>query len=431
MKKHLNLEARSLIAAYLAERKSLCEIADKLNVSVSTVSREIKKHRVKVSKACYGYSLNNCAKAKECRLTAVCTEQPDCVTKQCRFCSKCNHLCSEFEYMSCPLLSKAPYVCNGCEKRWRCRLDKYDYVPDKAHKEYKTLLSEARSGFNMTEDELSYADSFISERISKGQSVYHIAHSDANILPCSESTIYRLIGSGIISARKIDLPRAVRFRPRKGSKVNMKIDKRCRIGRSYEDYIAFRAEHPDIPVAEMDSVIGHIGGKVLLTIIIERINFMLAFIRERNTAQSVIDVFNHLYTVLPNTSFSSLFGCLLTDNGTEFSNPSAVEFDPVSKMRRSFVFYCNPSSPYQKPKIENHHLLLRTIFPKGTSMDSFTQQDINLALSHINSYGRAVFNGVSPAELFVNMYGIELLHLLGQVIIPSENIILKPSLLKK
>ena len=70
----------------------------------------------------------------------------------------------------------------------------------------------------MTEDELYYADSFISERISKGQSVYHIAHSDANLIPCSESTIYRLIESGIISARKIDLPRAVRFKPRKGSK---------------------------------------------------------------------------------------------------------------------------------------------------------------------------------------------------------------------
>ena len=42
----------------------------------------------------------------------------------------------------------------------------------------------------------------------------------------------------------------------------------------------------------MDSFIGRKGGKVLLTIHFVNISFMLAFIREHNDSQSVIDIFN-------------------------------------------------------------------------------------------------------------------------------------------
>ncbi|OON84821.1 hypothetical protein B0D78_12420, partial [Pyramidobacter sp. C12-8] len=69
------------------------------------------------------------------------------------------------------------------------------------------------------------------------------------------------------------------------------------------------------------------------------------------------------------------------------------------------MFYCNPQAPQEKPKVENNHTLIRRILPKGTTFDNLSQTDINLMMSHINSYGRKKFNGKSPAEIFINLYG--------------------------
>jgi IS30 family transposase len=304
------------------------------------------------------------------------------------------------------------------------------YKADTAEKEYITKLHESREGFNLSEDELLAIDAFYSPMISHGQSVYHINISNINKIPCSDSTVYRLIHANAITARPIDMPRMCRLKPRKGVRPYMKIDKSCTSGRKYEDLLAYLEAHPGTMVSEMDSVEGRRGGKVLLTIILTNCNFMLAFIRDRNTAQSVIDCFNWLYDNLPRDVYSHMFYILKGDNGTEFSNPTPLEFDMSTGKQRSHVFYCHPNAPFEKPHVENNHELLRRIIPKGTSFDHLDQNDINFIMSNINSYGRNVYNGVSPTELFISIYGKDVLHLLGQELIESKNIILKPDLLR-
>ena len=44
--------------------------------------------------------------------------------------------------------------------------------------------------------------------------------------------------------------------------------------------------------------------------------------------------------------------------------------------KRTQIFYCHPSSPYQKGSCEVNHELLRRILPKGTSFDDLTQKKI-------------------------------------------------------
>ena len=63
----------------------------------------------------------------------------------------------------------------------------------------------------------------------------------------------------------------------------------------------------------MDSVEGRKGGKVLLTLHFVNCSFMLAFIREYNDAQSVIDIFNYLQDILGINKFKELFILILTD----------------------------------------------------------------------------------------------------------------------
>jgi len=180
----------------------------------------------------------------------------------------------------------------------------------------------------------------------------------------------------------------------------------------------------------MDSVIGRVGGKVLLTLMFPSCDFMLAFIRDRNTSQSVIDKFDYMHTLLGDKKFKKLFPVLLGDNGSEFSNPKKIEFDAKGK-RRTSVYYCDPYASYQKPNVESNHVFIRRILPKGTSFDNLTQADINLMMSHINSYSREIMNDKSPFEMFEFLYGYDIIETLGLSIIPSNEIILKPKLLKK
>ena len=64
----------------------------------------------------------------------------------------------------------------------------------------------------------------------------------------------------------------------------------------------------------MDSAIGRRGGKVLLAMNFNNCTFLLAFIRDRNNSQSVIDIFNQLERKSGTALFRKLSPVILTEN---------------------------------------------------------------------------------------------------------------------
>lgn len=428
--KHLTDEERSLIEHLLRGRKSIQEIAHILGKSPSTVSREIKKHAVPSDKAAKGRIRNRCVQRRNCRTFYLCEEKPNCNKQRCSTCNLCNAICPDFVEEHCTRLALPPYVCNGCESEYACTLRKQFYLHRSAQSAYKTLLVHSRVGVNMTEEALLRLDKFLSPLILNGQSIHHIFVSNPDQFTCSEKSIYRYVNGCLLAARNIDMPRVCRIKPRKSQPVEHKVDKQCRVGRSYEDFLNYLAAHPDTAVVEMDTVEGKKGGSVLLTLHFRSCSFMLAFLRERNTSQSVIDVFNFLYSIFGKDAFRRLFPVILTDNGSEFSNPLALEMAEDGS-RRTSVFFCNPSSPYQKPTVENNHEFIRRILPKGCSFDDLTQADIQRMMNHINSYNREKLNDKSPHESFSFFYGQDILDRLGATAIAPNEILLRPSLLNR
>lgn len=99
--------------------------------------------------------------------------------------------------------------------------------------------------------------------------------------------------------------------------------------------------------------------------------------------------------------------------------------------RITSIFYCDPSSSFQKPTIEDNHEFIRRILPKGRSFDDLTPADILLMMDHINSYSREKLNDKSPYESFSFFYGQEVLDRLGAIFIAPNEIILRPSLLNR
>lgn len=429
--KHLNLESRILIETKLNEHCSFKEIARLLNKDCTTISKEVRNHFCFEKTGAFGKAFNDCKLSylHQCDLKKVCQSCTTNPNRPCWSCGQCISSCLFYEKHTCPKLAKPPYVCNGCRERSKCPLEKHFYKASYAQKEYELVRSESRSGFALSEAELKQLDDVISPLLKKGQSLHHIAIHHADELMKSEKTLYSYINHGLFTARNIDMPRIVRMRPRKNVSKTLKIDKSCRIGRNFECFKAYREQHPDFPVRQLDSVEGISGGAVLLTIHFVEQELQLAFLRSRNDSQSVVDIFERLYFELKPDAFMELFPVLLADNGSEFSNPSAIELDKQENPRTR-LFYCNASAPYQKGSCENNHELIRRIIPKGVDIGQYTQEQIDLMMSHINSYARKRLGNKSPYDVFAFQYGEKYLELFNLRRIPADEIILSPDLFK-
>jgi len=157
------------------------------------------------------------------------------------------------------------------------------------------VRSEARSGVSASETDISKLDKIISPLIMKGQSIHHIVVNNKDSIMLGQNTIYNYVNAGAFSACNLDLPRKVKYKSRKKKKDRFKVDKKCRIGRTYEDFKVYMEENPDTAVVEMDSVEGVKGGKVLLTIHFKQISFMLAFIRIVMILGLLLMSFDRLY----------------------------------------------------------------------------------------------------------------------------------------
>ncbi len=426
-RKHLTDLERLEIEHGIKQGYSLKKIAAKIGKHHSSVSREVLARRTSSNKGAYGRLTNRCITRRSCIRYQLCMDKPDCV-RRCSACRLCNSLCPDFAEETCARLERPPYVCNGCKDEAKCVLRKQYYLHKNAQQHYRKLLVETRQGANITEDQLGALDALVSQLIRQGQSVHHILTTHPDHFDLHEKTVYRYIAGGLLRAKNGDMPRVCMLKPRSRKPVEHKIDTKCRIGRTYADFQAFTAATPEARVVEMDSVIGRIGGKVLLTLLFRDSGLMLAFLRDRNDSQSVIDAFARLWAVAGPELFRRLFPVLLTDNGSEFSNPLALENAPDGNPR-SRLFYCDPCASWQKGRVERNHEFLRMILPKGTSFDALRQTDIDNALSHINSYARPALNDKTPFDLFAFTYGGNLLATLGIRKIPANEIVLKPSLL--
>jgi IS30 family transposase len=429
MSKYLTFEERLEIEVSLKDNHSFGEIAGKINKDRTTISKEIKRNHIIRKTGYAGWCYNACRHRKSCNKSNVCDECKYPSKSYCKLCKLCNDGCEYFQEEVCISKFKPPYVCNGCNQMPKCTLAKPYYSAIDAHNTFSETISEARSGILTNEDEIARLNALITPLIRQGQSIHQIYVTHVNELMCSEKTLYNYIDACLFDVRNIDLPRKVKYRPRY-KKPEFKVDKGCRIGRNFKDFTEFIDKHPESNVVQMDSVIGTQGGKVLLTIHFVETSFMMAFLRDANTSQSVIDVFESLFKILGTSDFKKLFPIILTDNGSEFSNPKAIEFGS-SSLRRSYVFYCDPSSPHQKGAIEVNHTLIRRILKKGSTFDHLTQEDILLVMNHINSYKRKKLNDKSPYDAFSFYYGEEILAKLGYVPVPAGDINLTPKLLKK
>ena len=395
---HLSYEDRKNIEDGLNENKSINQIANEINRSHTSVLREIDRNKVYSEPKQYGTYKNN----------------------------------NYDRDISCPKLSKSPYVCNGCKSRCGCRKERYTYYARKADDSYREVKSNARKGINLTPEEVYKINNTLTPLIKKGQTINQLYINHPDILNFSKASFYNYVNNGIFEFKPLDFPRIVRYKKRKNSnKRRTRKEREILIGRKYEDFVKFISENPDLNIVEMDTVEGlQEETDCFLTLLWRKSKFMLIFKLESQTTEEVSRIFNILQELIPYNDYKNLFQVILTDNGHEFFDVNNIECVQSTGEYITHLFFCDPHMSCQKGMIEKNHEFIRYILPKGSSFKNITQEDCNLFMNNINSLCRDSLNGKSPYEAMLFLCDESILKILDCYYIKPDDVILNDSLLK-
>ena len=417
---HLTLEERRIILAGIINGSSKTAIAQTIGKDKSTVGKEIRLHRSLTYK---------------CKMSLECTNY-----RKCSHGRRCSLDCPDYIPFKCSRRDRTPGACNGCDKWSKCRFDKYKYCPEAAHTDYRTTLIDSREGVNLTVSEAKAIADVIAPLLKQGLSPYHIlvAHPEINI---SEKTLYNYIENNVFheiaDITVMDLRRQVsrRISKKKAKGYKKRTDRKYLLGRTYKDYKAYLSQNPDVFVTQMDTVYNdETNGPFIQTFKFVGTGILFALIHDSKTSEAMKNGIDLLETILGTDIFRKYVHVLLTDRGSEFTAADAME-SSSDGTRRTRVFYCDPMQSGQKGTLENKHIELRYILPKGTDLRALglvDQNALNLVISHVNSAPVEKLGGKSPLELTEFMYQdlYEMLKAYGIQKIEKDKVILKPYLLK-
>lgn len=418
---HLTLEERRIILTGITNGSSKTAIAETIGKDKSTVGKEIKLHRRLKHK---------------CRLPLECSNYRKCVHGR-----LCVTDCPDYIPFKCSRRDRTPGACNGCANWQKCHFNKYTYCPEDAQMDYRTVLIDSRQGVNLTSAEAKAIADIIGPLLKQGQSPYQIVTNHPE-LGISEKTLYNYIEGDVFheiaGITVMDLRRQVsrKMSKKKAKGYKKRADRKYLLGRTYRDYRTYLECNPDVFVTQMDTVYNdETNGPFIQTFKFVNAGVLFAILQDSKTAESMKQGVDLLESVLGAQVFRKYVHVLLTDRGSEFTAADAMETG-MDGTRRTRVFYCDPMQSGQKGTLENKHIELRYILPKGTNLRELglvDQKSLNLAISHVDSAPVEKLGGRSPLDVAEFMYHdlYEKLYSFGIRNIEKDKVVLKPYLLKK
>lgn len=437
--RRMTLYERQKIEEGLDANLSFRKIAQLVGKNVTSVSREVKtnRYRKEGKDKKTGKFKVACREKKECNVIDICK---NCTFPKtlCRSCPTfdCRGRCSIYRKQgACDRIDRAPFVCNGCQKRsYGCsRSVKMVYAAHIADIKSTEIRSESRRGFDMGEIQAKEVAAYIKEGLNRGLSPYEIGVAYASKLGISESTIYRMVEAGVGGCANIELERKVGFKPRDRTKPSSST--KHATCRSYKTFMALGDDRCG-SATEMDCIEGRKSDlQAALTLYVKPAHLQIALLLAEQNSTEVEHSLRYIKSLCTPKLFSLLFETVITDNGGEFSEEDKLDELFGGSKKKPHLFYCDPGHSDQKARCEKNHSELRQIIPKKrTPFDELDSWDMAVATSHANSNPRKSLGGKSPIQLFKLLYGKDgeaLLDALGVTEIPLDELTLKPYILDK
>lgn len=213
----------------------------------------------------------------------------------------------------------------------------------------------------------------------------------AERVPCTR-TVYKIIDSGDLTLRNIDLPMKTRMRPRKLTPSKPKGKNTKNLGRSIEQRPEEVLTRESFGHWELDLVIGKKtkGEPVIITMVERKTRTLLT---KKVWSKSAEAIQKHVLQMIQKQG-TSQFESITTDNGPEFSSLSLLE----STLEAIQIFFAHAYASWEKGSNERHNRILREFLPKGHSFRNLTYNQLSKITNAINLRPRKILNYDSPTE---------------------------------
>ena len=375
--KHINFEQRKTISSCISHNCKLVDISKVLPLDPRSISREVKRNRIATDN-------------------------------------------SNINTSDCKKLKRWPYVCTNCESRYkRCSFIKLKYDAKKAQTKADINLINSRKGIDIDNDKFKRLDEIIKNGIDDNKSIYQIKIENSDEIDKSITTLYRYINNGILTIKRIDLPYAVKYKKRKHNKKydyseNNKID---RTGHTYLDYLSYIHKNPRVNVWQLD-FLGAIktDSKNILSFILPEVHFTLIDIIKNPDSAKVVKFFDDLEEKIGTEAFIELIPVILTDRDPCFADILGICFSKITGEERCKLFFCDPYVSNQKPNVENINKQLRKFFPKGSSVDKYSKNDMKQINKTLLNTPIKSLDGNTPEDAFKIVYGEDLYYKLFDIV---------------
>lgn len=148
---------------------------------------------------------------------------------------------------------------------------------------------------------------------------------------------------------------------------------------------------------ELDSIVGKTKGtkQSFLTFTERKTRYEIVVRVREKTSAATVKALDKIIPKYPKGTFKTI----TVDNGSEFQDCNGMETDRHGNHRLT-VYYCHPYTSCERGTNERNNRLLRRYFPKGKSLQKYTQADCDRAADAINLMPRKLLNYATAKDLF-------------------------------
>lgn len=232
--------------------------------------------------------------------------------------------------------------------------------------------------------------------ITTGHRIRSLALFPDELIPCT-TTLYTWIDRQIMRTKNINLSEKLRRNTKSNTRKSRQHKRH--LGPSIAERPAEVEDRDTFGHWEIDTVIGakHKDDAVLLTLAERQTRFEVLLKIDGKSAHLVTEAVESLVE-RAGAHMPSLFKTITADNGSEFSEPHETLKSVTD------VYFARPFASYEWGTSENQHKLIRRFIPKGQSISSISDRQVQRIQRWMNDYPRKILDYKTPHECFVKAF---------------------------